>query len=136
MIKPVNGKLNRFPKRIKNIELRLNVTEKRGCGLRRGRYWCSLWQKETGRGVNKAWLMDEEAVLVCSPRIVPPEKITCGEWLAEQKIIHDDTLHPGANFPSWEEVLAATQAPYALYTGLHINFTKGYYGGRLAAVEW
>ncbi|EBA3385744.1 LysR family transcriptional regulator, partial [Salmonella enterica] len=54
----------------------------------------------------------------------PPEKITCGEWLAEQKLIHDDTLHPGANFPSWEEVLAATQAPATRYTGLHINSTS------------
>jgi LysR family glycine cleavage system transcriptional activator len=26
-------------------------------------------------GVNKTWLMDEEAVLVCSPRLVPPEKL-------------------------------------------------------------
>ena len=49
--------------------------------------------------------MDEEAVLVCNPRLVPPEKVACGEWLATQKLIHDDTPHPGADFPSWEAVL-------------------------------
>ncbi|EAM4776964.1 LysR family transcriptional regulator [Salmonella enterica] len=117
-------KLNRFSETHQNIELRLNVTEKlmdvahgeADIGVRCG--------KGDWSGVNKTWLMDEEAVLVCSPRIVPPEKITCGEWLAEQKLIHDDTLHPGANFPSWEEVLAATQAPATRYTGLHINSTS------------
>lgn len=28
--------------------------------------------------------MDEEAVLVCSPLIVPADKTACGEWLAAQ----------------------------------------------------
>jgi LysR family glycine cleavage system transcriptional activator len=39
--------------------------------------------------------MDEEAVMVCSPHLVPAEKITCAEWLATQKLIHDDTPIPG-----------------------------------------
>ena len=75
-------------------------------------------------GVNKSWLMDEEAVLVCSPQLVPAEKITCAEWLATQKLIHDDTPHPGANFPSWDDVLSAVGAPEAQESGLHINSTS------------
>ena len=75
-------------------------------------------------GVNKTWLMDEEAVLVCSPRLVPPEKIACGDWLATQKLIHDDTPHPGANFPSWDDVLRTVNAPGALERRLHINSTS------------
>lgn len=68
--------------------------------------------------------MDEEAVLVCSPRIVPADKTACGEWLAAQKLIHDDTPYPGASFPSWAEVLEAAQAPTARDSGLHINSTS------------
>jgi len=75
-------------------------------------------------GVNKTWLMDEEAVLVCSPLLAPPEKIACGEWLATQKLIHDDTPHPGADFPSWSDVLKDINAPDALESGLHINSTS------------
>ncbi|HAK7640455.1 TPA: 2-hydroxyacid dehydrogenase [Salmonella enterica] len=36
----------------------------------------------------------------------------------------NDVIQDGANFPSWEEVLAATQAPATRYTGLHINSTS------------
>ena len=75
-------------------------------------------------GVNKTWLMDEEAVLVCSPRLSPPLKMACGEWLATQKLIHDDTPHPGADFPSWEDVLKAVNAPEVLESRLHINSTS------------
>ena len=75
-------------------------------------------------GVNKTWLMDEEAVLVCSPLLASPEKIACGEWLATQKLIHDDTPHPGADFPSWSDVLKDINAPDALESGLHINSTS------------
>ena len=59
----------------------------------------------------------------CSPRLVPAEKTTCGEWLAAQKLIHDDTPHPGAHFPSWDDVLSAVGAPAAHENGLHINST-------------
>lgn len=37
---------------------------------------------------------------------MPPQKVACGEWLATQKLIHDDTPHPGADFPSWEAALS------------------------------
>ena len=70
------------------------------------------------------WLMDEEAVLVCSPHLVPSGKMACSEWLATQKLIHDDTPHPGADFPSWNDVLMAVGAPEALESGLHINSTS------------
>ena len=74
--------------------------------------------------MNKTWLINEEAVLVCSPRLVPSEKIACGKWLATQKLIHDDTPHPGADFPSWEDVLNTVNAPEAQESGLHINSTS------------
>lgn len=117
-------RLNRFSETHENIDLRLNVTEKimdvshgeADIGIRCGQ---GDWQ-----GVNKTWLMDEEAVLVCSPRLVPAEKISCGEWLATQKLIYDDTPHPGANFPTWENVLRTVGAPEARESGLHINSTS------------
>ena len=117
------SRLNRFSQAHENIELRLNVTEKlmdvahgeADLGVRCG--------KGDWPGINKTRLMDEEAVLVCSPLLVPTEKISCGEWLATQKLIHDDTPHHGANFPSWDDVLNATHAPAARESGLHINST-------------
>ncbi|AYL61400.1 LysR substrate-binding domain-containing protein [Citrobacter youngae] len=117
-------RLNRFSETHENINLRLNVTEKlmdvshgeADIGIRCGQ---GDWP-----GVYKTWLMDEEAVLVCSPRLVPPGKMACREWLATQKLIHDDTPHPGADFPSWDAVLMAVGAPEALDSGLHINSTS------------
>ncbi len=117
-------RLNRFSEMHETIDLRLNVTEKlmdvshgeADIGIRCGQ---GDWP-----GVNKTWLMDEEAVLVCSPRLVPPEKMACGEWLATQKLIHDDTPHPGADFPSWDDILSAVNAPEARESGLHINSTS------------
>lgn len=117
-------RLNRFSETHENINLRLNVTEKlmdvshgeADIGIRCGQ---GDWP-----GVHKTWLMDEEAVLVCSPRLVPPGKLACREWLATQKLIHDDTPHPGADFPSWDAVLMAVGAPEALDSGLHINSTS------------
>ncbi|AIR67943.1 LysR substrate-binding domain-containing protein [Dickeya fangzhongdai] len=131
-------RLNRFSEVHENIDLRLNVTEKlmdvshgeADIGIRCGQ---GDWQ-----GVNKTWLMDEEAVLVCSPRLVPPEKVACGEWLATQKLIHDDTPHSGADFPSWEDVLTTVNAPAARESGLHINSTSAVIlsalGGRGVAI--
>lgn len=117
-------RLNRFAESHPGIDLRLNVTEKlmdvshgeADIGIRCGQ---GAWP-----GVNKTWIMDEEAVLVCSPRLAPKEKMACGEWLATQKLIHDDTPHPGADFPSWDDVLKAVDAPGALESGLHINSTS------------
>ncbi|ASL85848.1 MULTISPECIES: LysR substrate-binding domain-containing protein [Serratia] len=117
-------RLNRFAETHENIDLRLNVTEKlmdvsygeADIGIRCGQ---GEWP-----GVSKTWLMDEEAVLVCSPRLAPPEKMACSEWLATQKLIHDDTPHPGADFPSWGDVLRAVGAPETRESGLHINSTS------------
>ena len=117
-------RLNRFSETHENIDLRLNVTEKlmdvshgeADIGIRCGQ---GDWP-----GVNKTWLMDEEAVLVCSPHLVPSGKMACSEWLATQKLIHDDTPHPGADFPSWDDVLRTVGAPEALESGLHINSTS------------
>ncbi|HCM9552971.1 TPA: LysR family transcriptional regulator [Enterobacter kobei] len=117
-------RLNRFAESHENIDLRLNVTEKlmdvshgeADIGIRCGQ---GDWP-----GVNKTWLMDEEAVLICSPHLVPSGKMACSEWLAKQKLIHDDTPHPGADFPSWNDVLMAVGAPEALESGLHINSTS------------
>ncbi|MDU4311998.1 MAG: LysR substrate-binding domain-containing protein [Klebsiella michiganensis] len=96
-------RLNRFSAAHENIDLRLNVTEK-------------LMDVAHGEA--------DLGVLVCSPLIVPAEKIACGDWLAAQKLIHDDTPHPGASFPSWEDVLAAAQAPTARDSGMHIDSTS------------
>ncbi|WP_368543181.1 LysR substrate-binding domain-containing protein [Enterobacter soli] len=118
------ARLNRFAETHENIDLRLNVTEKlmdvahgeADIGIRCGQ---GDWP-----GVNKTWLMDEEAVLVCSPRLAPPEKTDCATWLAAQKLIHDDTPHPGADFPSWETVFNTLNAPEPRESRLHINSTS------------
>lgn len=118
------ARLNRFSERYEHIDLRLDVTEKlmdvshgeADIGIRCG--------KGDWPGLEKTWLMDEEAVLVCSPRLAPPLSGDCGEWLSAQKLIHDDTPHPGAHFPSWDEVLQATHAPKVQDSGLHINSTS------------
>lgn len=117
-------RLNRFSEAHDNIDLRLNVTEKLmdvshgevDIGIRCGH---GEWPD-----MNKTRLMGEEAVLVCSPRLAPPENLACDEWLATQKLIHDDTPHPGADFPSWEAVLRELDAPDARESGLHINSTS------------
>jgi LysR family transcriptional regulator, glycine cleavage system transcriptional activator len=118
------ARLNRFSEIFQQIDLRLDVTEKlmdvshgeADLGIR-----CGLgdWP-----GVNKTWLMDEDVVLVCSPRLVPAGKTACVDWLAGQKLIHDDTPHPGANFPSWQRVLTTLRAPEQQESGLHINSTS------------
>ncbi|EAW4414291.1 LysR family transcriptional regulator [Salmonella enterica] len=108
-----------------NIEFRLNVTERlmnvahgeADLGIRCGP---GDWP-----GVQKDWLMDEEAVLVCSPYIMPQDEKVSGEWLALQKLIHDDTPHPGASFPTWDGVLLSTFGDaYATKRTLHINSTS------------
>lgn len=117
-------RLNRFAEAYENIDLRLNVTERlmdvshgeADLGIRCGKGdWPNL---------DKTWLMDEEAVLVCSPLLLPAGQACCGEWLASQKLIYDDTPHPGANFPSWDDVLKEIGAPTARENGLHINSTS------------
>lgn len=117
-------RLNRFSESHAHIDLRLNVTEKlmdvshgeADIGIRCGR---GDWP-----GVNKTWLMAEEAVLVCSPRLLPAGQACSVEWLASQKLIHDDTPHPGADFPRWEQVLEKLGAPASAQSGLHINSTS------------
>lgn len=117
-------RLNRFSEAHEAIDLRLNVTEtlmdvahgEADIGVRCGR---GDWP-----GVEKSWLMDEEAVLVCNPRLIPAEKTACTDWLAAQKLIHDDTPHPGAAFPDWQTVLKALGAPAPQESGLHINSTS------------
>ncbi len=67
--------------------------------------------------------MDEEAVLVCSPRIVPL-RITCGEWLAEQNSSMMIPCTTVANFSFMGRSLSRNIAPATRYTGLHINSTS------------
>ena len=117
-------RLNRFAESHENIDLRLNVTEKL-MDVSHGEADISIrCGQGDWPGVNKTWLMDEEAVLICSPHLVPPGKMACSEWLATQKLIHDDTPHPGADFPSWDDVLRTVGATEALESGLHINSTS------------
>lgn len=117
-------RLNRFSELHTNIDIRLDVTEKlmdvvhdeADIGIRCGP---GDWP-----GLSKTWLMDEEVVMVCSPRILSEESRCSAQWLSEQKLINDDTPHPGANFPSWEDVLVKIGAPSANMSSLHINSTS------------
>lgn len=98
-------RLNRFSERHQNIDIRLDVADRltdlahgeADIGIRCGP---GNWS-----GLHATWLMDEEVVMVCSPSLLPADKNISHNWLYEQKLIHDDTPHPGANFPLWESVL-------------------------------
>ena len=115
-------RLNRFSEQHDSIDLRLNVTEKltdvlhgeADVGIRCGP---GNWP-----GLQSTWLMDEEAVIVCSPQL--PGGVTEADWLPKQKLIFDDTPHPGADFPTWERILANIGVPASQQNGLHINSTS------------
>jgi len=116
-------KLNRFSESHENIDLRLNVTERlmdlthgeADIGIRCGK---GEWP-----GLDKTWLMDEEAILVCSPRLLQTGQQPGKDWLGTQKLIFDDSPHPGASFPSWEGVLKTVGTSRTDESGLHINST-------------
>ncbi|WP_279048462.1 LysR substrate-binding domain-containing protein [Cedecea davisae] len=115
-------RLNRFSEQHDSIDLRLNVTEKltdvlhgeADVGIRCGP---GNWP-----GLQSTWLMDEEAVIVCSPQLLGG--VTEADWLSKQKLIFDDTPHPGADFPTWERILANIGVPASQQNGLHINSTS------------
>lgn len=117
-------RINRFSEQHDNIDIRLDVTERlmdvvhgeADLGVRCGP---GDWA-----GLSKTWLMDEEAVVVCSPRLQLNDRFGSAEWLSEQKLINDDTPHPGANFPSWDDILRKVGAPKAKMSSLHINSTS------------
>lgn len=117
-------RLSRFSEQHDSIDLRLDVTEKlmdveheaADLGIRCGP---GDWP-----GLNKTWLMDEEAVLVCSPRLLAENITPTAEWLCQQKLITDDTPHPGANFPGWKKILTTLGACTDNLSGLHINSTS------------
>ncbi|WP_395489426.1 LysR substrate-binding domain-containing protein [Cedecea davisae] len=115
-------RLNRFSEQHDSIDLRLNVTEKltdvlhgeADVGIRCGP---GNWP-----GLQSTWLMDEEAVIVCSPQLLGG--VTEADCLSKQKLIFDDTPHPGADFPTWERILANIGVPASQQNGLHINSTS------------
>ncbi|AJZ88482.1 LysR family transcriptional regulator [Klebsiella michiganensis] len=115
-------RLNRFSEQYDNIDLRLNVTEKltdvlhgeADVGIRCGP---GNWP-----GLQSTWLMDEEAVIVCSPQLLTG--VTEADWLSKQKLIYDDTPHPGANFPDWETISRNIGVALCEQNGLHINSTS------------
>ncbi|AWP34951.1 LysR family transcriptional regulator (plasmid) [Pantoea eucalypti] len=116
-------RLNRFSEQHQNIDIRLDVTERLSdvihgeadLGVRCGP---GDWA-----GLSKTWLMDEEAVIVCSPRLLGTGARPSPQWLAGEKRIQDDTPHPGAGFPSWDTIFERLKAPPAGTTTLHINST-------------
>lgn len=118
------SRLNRFSEQHENIDLRLDVSDKHidllhdeaDIGLRCGP---GNWP-----GLHSTWLMDEEAVVVCSPLILKTgEEADCA-WLNKQKLIYDDTPHPGANMPTWEHVLETIGFGNVSQNSLHINSTS------------
>lgn len=58
-------------------------------------------------GVKATHLMGEEIIAVCNRRLLPDGQRPTADWLAQQTLIHDGTPHPGGDFPSWREWLAA-----------------------------
>ncbi|MFZ4834069.1 LysR substrate-binding domain-containing protein [Rouxiella sp. Mn2063] len=118
------SRLNRFSEHYDNIDLRLDVSDRltdiihgeADIGIRCGP---GDWP-----GLHATKLMDEEATIVCSPLMLTPGLSIDGNWLSAQKLIYDDTPHPGANFPDWDKVLEKVGAGTARQNGLHINSTS------------
>lgn len=118
------SRLNRFAEQHGDIDLRLDVADKHSdlahgeadIGLRCGP---GNWP-----GLHPTWLMDEEAVVVCSPLILKAGEEPDSDWLNKQTLIYDDTPHPGANMPTWERVLSALGYAHISQSSLHINSTS------------
>lgn len=116
-------RLNRFSERYEAIDVRLDVADRlidlthgeADVGIRCGP---GNW-----KGLVADWMMDEEVVMICSPALLPAEGSANTAWLAHQKLIQDDTPHPGANFPSWENVLMHIGLDTLFQTRQHINST-------------
>lgn len=84
-------------------------------------------------GLKTTLLMDEEVIAVCSPKLLPEHAIT-PDWVARQTLIHDDTPHPGGEFPTWSEWLrrcGANSRPSN--RGLHINSSLAVIQATIAA---
>lgn len=116
-------RLNRFSERYETIDVRLDVADRlidlthgeADIGIRCGP---GSWP-----GLVADWMMDEEVVMICSPSLLPAEGDANAAWLSYQKLIQDDTPHPGANFPSWENVLMQIGLDNLYQTRQHINST-------------
>lgn len=116
-------RLNRFSERYETIDVRLDVADRlidlthgeADIGIRCGP---GNWP-----GLVADWMMDEEVVMICSPSLLPAEGDANAAWLSYQKLIQDDTPHPGANFPSWENVLMQIGLDNLYQTRQHINST-------------
>ncbi len=116
-------RLNRFSEQNELIDVRLDVADRlidlshgeADIGIRCGTgHW---------KGLVADWMMDEEVVMICSPSALPASGPAKAQWLSEQKLIQDDTPHPGANFPSWESVLIQIGLDTLYHTRQHINST-------------
>jgi len=116
-------RLNKFSEHNELIDVRLDVADRlidlshgeADIGIRCGTgHW---------KGLVADWMMDEEVVMICSPSALPANEPANAQWLFEQKLIQDDTPHPGANFPSWESVLQEVGLESEQQTRLHINST-------------
>ncbi|HEY1844711.1 MAG TPA: LysR substrate-binding domain-containing protein [Buttiauxella sp.] len=116
-------RLYRFSERNEAIDVRLDVADRlidlshgeADIGIRCGP---GNWP-----GLVADWMMDEEAVVVCSPSALPADGHTSPAWLNEQKLIKDETPHPGANFPAWESVLHKLGLASVRHGYQHINST-------------
>ncbi|MBF7995749.1 LysR substrate-binding domain-containing protein [Rahnella laticis] len=116
-------RLNRFSEHHSNVDIRLDVADRltdlahgeADIGIRCGP---GNWP-----GLQTTWLMDEEVVMVCSPSLLSTTPEINSAWLYEQKLIQDDTPHPGANFPAWESVLQKLGLDAVRQSHQHINST-------------
>lgn len=101
------GRLDDFCGVHSQIDVRLDVSDRvidlasgeADIGIR-----CGLG---TWSGVKATHLMGEEIIAVCNHRLLPDGQSPTADWFAQQTLIHDGTPHPGGEFPTWQEWLAA-----------------------------
>lgn len=118
------ARLDDFAAVCPGIDVRLDVSDRiidlaqgdADIGIRCG---LGMW-----KGVKSTYLMGEEIIAVCHHRLLPDNMPITADWIATQTLIHDGTLHPGGDFPTWEEWFAhAGLDNVATDRGLKINAT-------------
>jgi LysR family glycine cleavage system transcriptional activator len=104
-------RLERFSHCHPGIDLRLDVSD-RLLDLTKGEADIGVRCGPGGwKGLQATKLMDEEAIAVASPSILPSASEDIAAWLCSQTLIDDATPYPGAGLPTWRDWLAYVGMP-------------------------
>lgn len=115
-------RIDRFQSLCPDMDIRLDTSLKLVDYVAQGidigvRYGAGHWP-----GLQAEKLMDEEVFPVASPRLLEKVAIAANSDLANQTLIHDQSVDPVTGFTTWESWLAAAGTPLTdASRGLKIN---------------